>query len=119
MNTPKENYKILAYQNNLIKWIVERYKGELKSELISIVLEAKTFVLVDGQWIEEPDNVSPQKLSTKTKDRLKKAIKKSDLYDSAYFFYENYSDDEGARTLKKELKDLLKDIIEIMENDKE
>ena len=63
------------------------------------------------------NNVSPQKLSTKTKDRLKKAIKKSDLYESAYFFYENYSDDEGARTLKKELKGLFTAIIEIMETD--
>ena len=113
MNTPKENYKILAYQNNLIKWISERYKGELKSELISIVLKPKTFILVDGEWIEEPDNVSPQKLSTKTKDRLKTAITKSELYDTIYFYYDEL--DEG--TVKKELDDLLNSIIEIVETD--
>lgn len=83
------------------------------SDLISIVLEPKKFIFVDGQWIEEFKNVSPQKLSTKTKDKLKKAITKSDLYDTIYFYYDEL--DEG--TVKKELEDLLNSIIEIIEHD--
>ena len=50
-----------------------------------------------------------------TKNKLKKAIKKSDLYGSAFFYFGNYPTDYASRTLKKELKGLLKDIIEIME----